>query len=145
VIGATARMARFVIVHVVDRDDWGFDEHSLPRLVAAAEAAGVSEWQMTHASVTAYFLAEEGPRASREVLDRVAAFVTAVEAVRDSDAKCVSIGNGIVWGDLLAEFDRHGGIRHGGLLAGMAHAHAVTAARGPQTYAAALASLRTDG
>ncbi len=93
-----AKKKRFIVLVLTDRDNYGFDEHSLPPLVALMDSASPDQREFWHSCVTGYFLTSSG------ALSRVRRVIEQAERLRTADSRFSSLGIGLAEGSLLADF-----------------------------------------
>ena len=55
-----ARQKRFIVLMLADRNHWGFNEQTLPPLVALMDSASPDYRKFWHSCVTGYFLTSRG-------------------------------------------------------------------------------------
>jgi hypothetical protein len=92
------REKRFIVLDFSDRDEFGFNEHTLPPLIALMDSASPDHRPWCHAGVTGYFLA------SASAAKRVQKTIEAAEHLRDTDSRFASLGIGSAEGPMIAEF-----------------------------------------
>jgi hypothetical protein len=93
-----AERKRFIVLILADRENYGFDEQTLPPLVALMDSASPDQRQFCHSCVTGYFLT------SRDSLTRVEGIIQQAERLRTTDSRFSSLGVGLAEGSMLADF-----------------------------------------
>ena len=88
-----------------DRDNWGFDEHTLPPLVALMDSASPDRSQWLHTGVIGYFLT------SGHAVSRVQIVIEKAERLRTEDSRFTRLGIGFAEGLMLADFTSSGQLR----------------------------------
>jgi hypothetical protein len=95
----------FVVVALGDRDAGGYDERTLPLLVALADSTAPDARVFTTLGVVAFYLSSErGVAAARDL-------VSQAEVLRDRDPQFSSLGIGAAHGPLFADFDWRGRVK----------------------------------
>ena len=92
----TAIREPFIVVALGDRDSLGFDERTLPALVALVDAHSPDHRDVKHLGIVSYF------RASAEAARRVQSLADAAEQLRKRP-EFASLGIGIASGPLIAD------------------------------------------
>jgi hypothetical protein len=101
-----AKRKAFIVVILGDCTGEGFDERSLPPLVALVDSASPDYRQLfLPRGVGAFFVA------SSAAAQRADQFVTAAEELRTSHPQFERLGIGISSGDMIAEFSWFGRVR----------------------------------
>ena len=100
-----AKCKRFIVLVFSDRENDGFDEYTLPSLVALMDSARPDEREFCHTGVTGYFLT------SRSAMNRVRMAVELAEGIRTSDRHFGAVGIGLAEGSLLGEFSFFGRLK----------------------------------
>jgi len=93
----SAKKANSIVVALIDLDDWGFDEYSLPALVSLANSHHPTCRTFFHTGVMAYFLSSPETKARAEKL------ITEAKILKNEKG-FESLGIGSAEGPLLAEF-----------------------------------------
>jgi len=104
-----AKDRRFTVLALSDLDKWGFNEHTLPLLVALIDSEAPDYLQVVFSGVTGYFTTS--PRA----ISRVEKAVRGAEKLRDTDERFSRLGIGIAEGKMIADFDWWGGVKKTGI------------------------------
>jgi class 3 adenylate cyclase len=131
-----AKRKAFIVVILGDRTGEGFDETTLPSLVALIDSASPDHHQvLTPRGVAAFFVAS--PAAAQ----RADQLVVAAEQLRSSGSRFESLGIGISSGEMVADFSSFGRLRsaHLGTVANEA-SRLVSSA--PDAYLPSLTSIR---
>ena len=101
-----AKRKAFIVVILGDRTGEGFDETTLPPLVALIESASPDYRQvLTPRGVAAFFIA------SSAAAQRAGHLVVAAEHLRSSDSRFETLGIGISSGEMIADFSWFGRLR----------------------------------
>lgn len=95
-------LKRYIALGLADRDGWGWNEQTAPPLVALLEEAEADQIYVSLKMVTGFFAT------SPAALERVHAAVGYAELLRTHDVRFVSLGIGIVEGELIAAFTAEG-------------------------------------
>ena len=93
-----AKHKRFIVLMLTDRANYGFDEHTLPPLIALMDSASPDQRQFWHSCVTGYFLT------SRDALSRVQSVIDQAVRLRNADSRFSSLGIGLAEGSMLGDF-----------------------------------------
>ncbi len=101
----SAKRKEFIVLALGDRDDWGYNEESLPGLVKLVDSSAPDSRMFTHLGVMAYYLA------SRRSVAAVRKVVEQLEVLRDGDTRFASLGIGLAYGEMIADFDWRGRIK----------------------------------
>ena len=89
---------------LTDRDNYGFDEHTLPPLIALMDSASPDARQWIHTGVIGYFLT------SSAALARVQQVIAQAEHLRGTDDRFASVGIGLAEGRMVADFNSPGSL-----------------------------------
>ena len=93
-----ARHKSFTVLVFIDRDLYGFDEHTLPPLIALIDSADPDQRRWTHIGTTGFFLT------SPDSLDRIRRVIEQAEQLRSSDIRFERLGIGLAEGLMIADF-----------------------------------------
>ena len=96
---------RFIVVVLNERNNYGFDEHTLPPLIALMDSASPDARHWRHTSVIGFFLT------SSEALARVQHLIQQLEHLRITDSLFASLGIGLAEGQMVADFTWLGRVR----------------------------------
>ena len=99
----TQRM-RFIVLALVDRNDYGYDENTLPQLVALVDAASPDGWQWLHTGPIGYF------HTSALSVESVHRIIEQAEKLRRSDERFSSLGIGLAEGEMIGAFTDAGSL-----------------------------------
>jgi len=131
-----AERRRFIVLSLGDLDKWGFNEHTLPLLVALMESGAPDYIHSVIFGVTGYFVT------SRRALIRVEMVVRDAEKLRDADERFSSLGIGLAEGEMIAKFNWWGGVEQGGMPPlGLVATEAVRCSNQPNAYHEKLQAL----
>ena len=89
----------------LDRDLYGFDEHTLPPLIALMDSAAPDYRSWTHTGPDGYFLT------SPESLGRIRRVIQQAEQLRSSDTRFERLGIGLAEGSMVADFTWFGRLK----------------------------------
>ena len=101
----SARENNFIVVSLGDKNSYGFDEHTLPRLIELVDGTAPDARFFFNTGVVAYYLTS---RSTLKKAERVAREATALQS---SDSKFLSLGIGVSEGKLVADFDWLGRVK----------------------------------
>ena len=90
---------------LMDRDKYGFDEHTLPRLIALMDSGRPDYRAWTHTGPTGYFLP------SRKSIYRIRKVVEQAEQLCISDQRFESLAIGLADGPMIADFTWFGRLK----------------------------------
>jgi len=131
-----AKRKAFIVVILGDRTGEGFDEITLPPLVALMDSSSPDYRQLlTPRGVAAFFVA------STAAAQRADELVAAAEQLRSSDSRFESLGIGISSGDMIADFSWFGRLRSPPL-GTVANEASRLASSAPDAYFSSLTSIR---
>ena len=93
-----AKHQRFIVLVLADRDNYGFDEITLPPLIALMDSALPDQRRWLHTGVIGYFLT------SSRSLAQVQKIIEQAERLRGTDSRFASLGIGLAEGPMVADF-----------------------------------------
>src|SRR4030095_6082280 len=93
---------RFTVLMVVDRDKYGYDEHTLPPLIALMDSAAPDVRTWTHTGPNGYFLTSPGS------LIRIQRVIEQFEQLPTSDSRFDRLGIGLAESEMVADFTSRG-------------------------------------
>ncbi len=123
-----AKVKKFIVLCVGDKDAYGYDEHTLPLLLHLIDASTPDARIFTHTGVVAYY------QICRHALGAIKDAVSRAERLRDSDSRFSTLGIGLAHGDLIANFDWLGRLKQDSTPMGMAVNHASAGVRDAKKY-----------
>jgi class 3 adenylate cyclase len=131
-----AKRKTFIVVILGDRTGEGFDETTLPPLVALIASAWPDYREViVPRGVAAFFIASAG------AAQRADQLVTAAEQLRTSDSRFESLGIGISSGEMVADFTWFGRLRSAPL-GTVANEASRLVSSAPDAYLSSLTSIR---
>ena len=133
-----AKHTRFIVLMLTDRDNYGFDEHTLPPLVTLMESASPDGCRWLHTGVIGYFLTS-----SRSV-SRVQHVIEQAEGLRTADERFASLGVGLAEGPMVADFTWLGRLKPKTFPLGTVANDASHSAQLPDAYRQPLQSLLNE-
>lgn len=101
-----AKQTRFIVLCVGDKDSHGYNEDTLPLLLQIVDASKPDARIFTHTGVVGYFGFSSGS------VEAVESAVLRAEQLRDLDPRFSTLGIGLACGDLVADFDWLGRLKH---------------------------------
>ena len=131
-----AKRREFIVVILGDRTGEGFNERTLPPLIALVDSVSPDYREVfLPRGVGAFFVA------SSAAAQRADQLVAAAEELRTADPRFESLGIGISSGGMIAEFSRFGRVRSMPL-GTVANQASRLAASAPDAYLSSLTSIR---
>ena len=131
----SAKLKEFIVLAIGDRDAYGYDEQTLPLLIQLIDSSTPDARQFTPVGVVAYYL-----RSSRAVA-AIDAILSRAEQLRDTDRRFGTLGIGLAHGEMIADFDWLGRLKHGFTPLGVVASRASVGVSGAQVYRAILTEL----
>ena len=133
-----AKRKRFIVLMLTDRDNYGFDEHTLPPLVALMDSASPDGCRWLHTGVIGYFVT------SRHSSTRVQRVIEQAEQLRTADSRFASLGIGLAEGPMVADFTWLGRLKPDMFPLGTVANDASRSAQLPDAYQQPLRSLLNE-
>ena len=130
-----AKRKRFIVLMLTDRDNYGFDEHTLPPLVALMDSASPDGCRWLHTGVIGYFIT------SRHSAACVQHVIEQAEQLRSADSRFESLGIGLAEGPMVADFTWLGRLKPSTFPLGTVANDASRSAQVPDAYQQSLQSL----
>ena len=97
-----ARAERFIVVHAADKENWGYNEETLPILLTLVDSFGPDQRFFSHTGVVGYF------RTSSQKVGVVKSMVGQLETLQSSDERFSYLGIGVAEGELIGKFNWFG-------------------------------------
>jgi hypothetical protein len=129
---------RFTVLMVMDRDKYGYDEHTLPPLIALMDSAAPDVRTWTHTGPTGHFLT------SPDSLVRIQRVIEQFEQLRTSDSRFDRLGIGLAEGEMSADFTSLGVLKTEAPPLGLAAQHAYRRAETGDGYHETLGLLGAE-
>ena len=120
---------------LTDRDNYGFNEHTLPPFIALMDAASPDGRQWVHTGVIGYFLT------SFAALARVQQVIAQAEHLRGTDDRFANLGIGLAEGRMIADFNSLGRLNPDMMPLGTVANDASRSANVPDAYQQPVQSL----
>lgn len=132
------KIKRFIVLVLTDGDNYGYDEKTLPPLVAVMDSGSPDGQHSNHISVIGFFLT------SFRSLARVEAVIQKAEHLRSTDSRYAKLGIGLAEGRMVADFTWLGRLKHEMMPLGDTANSAARSAQLPNGYLEALQSLHHE-
>jgi hypothetical protein len=134
----SGKIKRFIVLVLADRDNYGYDEHTLPPLLAVMDSGSPDTRHSTHLCVIGFFLT------SSRSLSRVQGVIRQAELLRSTDNRFASLGIGLAEGRMVADFTWLGRLKLNTLPLGDTANTAARSAQIPDGYRQPLQSLHEE-
>jgi hypothetical protein len=135
----SAKRKEFIVLALGDKDDWGYNEDTLPVLFKLVESSAPDSRLFMYFGVMAYYLR------SRRSVTAVRKVISELEVLRDGDARFNSLGIGLAFGEMVADFDWLGRIKPTFQPMGEAANRASKGAKSEMSYREVLEALSGNG
>ncbi len=129
---------RFIVLSLNEKDSWGWNEQTLPRLIQLVDSMEPDARIFTHTGVVAHF------QASRAALKKMEQVVIGAEELRKNDERFSTLGTGIAEGECTTEFDTRGRVKERAMILGDAAGESVRSASKPNEYKETLQNLKNS-
>lgn len=131
----SGRRVDFVVLALSDREDWGYNEETLPMLVGLIDRSKPDARFLSHKGAIAYYLSTSRTVAAVETL------IVEAETMRDTDPRFASLGIGLAYGPLIADFDWRAPVKNSFLPVGVTANEAARESVTTQNYRKILRNL----